>query len=213
MIHHTIPTVQTLSWQDELSQLISTPEALFQALSLDPAMLDQARLAHALFPVRCTTSFLKRIKAGDLNDPLLKQILPLGIETEPSQGFNADPLQEADFNPEPGLVHKYRSRALLIASGQCAINCRYCFRRSFDYSANRLDKQALSGALRYIAEDNRIEEVILSGGDPALGGCSRNWKTSRICADCASIRACPSCCPSASRRAFAVFFRTPSCKR
>lgn len=176
MIHHTIPTVQTLSWQDELSQLISTPEALFEALQLDPQYLEEAKTAHALFPVRCTRSFLSRMKPGDVDDPLLKQVLPLGIEAEDSPGFVADPLQESSFNATPGLVHKYRSRALLIASGQCAINCRYCFRRSFDYSANRLDKKALASALSYIAEDSNIDEVILSGGDPlSLPDHSLRW--------------------------------------
>mgnify|MGYP000376221245 CR=1 FL=1 len=34
----------------------------------------------------------------------------------------------------PGLIHKYGGRALLIASGLCAVNCRYCFRRHFPYA-------------------------------------------------------------------------------
>jgi len=65
----------------------------------------------------------------------------------------------------PGLLQKYAGRALLIATGACAINCRYCFRREFPY-AEQIGSGALSQALDAIAADPGIDEVILSGGDP-----------------------------------------------
>lgn len=166
MIPRTIPTWQSKTWQEELSELITRPEELFDLLELDPAMLPAAKRAAGLFPFRTTRSFVSRMRAGDPNDPLLRQVLPIGEELEPDNGFSADPLEESKFNPVSGIVHKYAGRVLLITSPQCAINCRYCFRRHFDYSANSPSRKEWQAALDYIRLDDTIEEVILSGGDP-----------------------------------------------
>src|SRR5690606_15165105 len=56
--------------------------------------------------------------------------------------------------------------ALLVATGSCAINCRYCFRRHFPYAEQTASASGWSAALARIARDESIEEVILSGGDP-----------------------------------------------
>ena len=65
-----------------------------------------------------------------------------------------------------GVIQKYRGRALLVATGSCAINCRYCFRRHFDYGAENAAKGGWQEAVAAIAADPDIDEVILSGGDP-----------------------------------------------
>ena len=54
----------------------------------------------------------------------------------------------------------------MIATGACAIHCRYCFRRHFPYSNNSAAGSDLEKALTAIEADASIEEVILSGGDP-----------------------------------------------
>ena len=168
MIHRTIPTWQARSWQDELSQLITEPEALFTALKLDPSHLEAAKRATSLFPLRVTQSFVNRMKLGNINDPLLLQVLPLREEFNRHPGYTTDPLEEADSNPVPGLIHKYHSRVLLIGAPQCAINCRYCFRRHFDYQANTPSRAQWLDALGYIRSTPEIDEVILSGGDPLV---------------------------------------------
>jgi len=166
MIQRTLPICQKLDWQDELRQLITTPEALFELLDLPSHYLKQAKKAHALFPVRVTLSFIRAMQKGNINDPLLKQILPLGQELTQKKGFTDTPLEEEDFNAIPGIIHKYHGRVLLIAATQCAINCRYCFRRNFDYTANTLSKAQWQNIFNYISNDESIEEVIFSGGDP-----------------------------------------------
>jgi EF-P beta-lysylation protein EpmB len=81
-------------------------------------------------------------------------------------GYDNDPLQEKEFNPVPGLLHKYRSRVLLVTTGSCAIHCRYCFRRNFPYEDHQPSQNAWALPLDYIAAHPEIDEVILSGGDP-----------------------------------------------
>lgn len=142
------------------------PEMLLEMLCLPPEWLAPAQAANRLFPLRATRSFVDRIRRGDPQDPLLMQILPLGAEQETAPTYSVDPLAEADFNPVPGVVHKYRNRVLLIAATQCAINCRYCFRRHFPYGDNQLSRTQWQQALAYIRNQPQINEVILSGGDP-----------------------------------------------
>ncbi len=105
---------------------------------------------------------------GDPRDPLLLQVLPLVAEDQLQPGFTVDPLGEQMTNVETGVIHKYHGRVLLLAASGCAINCRYCFRRHFPYSENRLGRSQWQSALNYIAQDTSITEVILSGGDPLM---------------------------------------------
>jgi EF-P beta-lysylation protein EpmB len=109
------------------------------------------------------------MEAGNPDDPLLKQVLASPLELANAEGFGPDPLAEnGGASPRRGIIHKYRGRVLLVVSGSCAINCRYCFRRHFPYSDNQNSRQQWHGALDYIAGDPGITEVILSGGDPLV---------------------------------------------
>ena len=155
-----------MPWQQELQQLITTPESLLALTGLDCAWLPAAETAARLFPLRATISYIERIEKGNPEDPLLRQILPLGYELGSPLHYSGDPLAERTAAPLPGLVHKYKSRVLLISSSQCAINCRYCFRRSFPYSEHRPNRQQWTEALNYIENHPQVNEVILSGGDP-----------------------------------------------
>lgn len=155
------------SWQQLLSESVTTPEQLLRRLDLDPGQwLAGAERGHRLFPVRVPEPYLNRMIPGNPRDPLLRQVLPLAMEDEPAQGFVSDPLQESDALETTGLIRKYRSRALLMVTGQCAINCRYCFRRHFPYDEHRMSAADRDQVLDTLAGDRQLNEVIFSGGDP-----------------------------------------------
>jgi EF-P beta-lysylation protein EpmB len=155
-------------WQDALIHAVTDPKELLEILELDEQFLEPAIAAAKLFSLKVPRGFLSRIKKGDINDPLLKQILPLDAELQEISGYETDPLKEAESNPLPGLLHKYHSRVLLTLTGTCAINCRYCFRRHFPYEKNNPGTSGWEKTLDYIANDASISEVILSGGDPLI---------------------------------------------
>ncbi|WP_231759193.1 EF-P beta-lysylation protein EpmB [Microbulbifer elongatus] len=161
-------TAPARRWQEEMADLVTDPEELLELLQLAPEQLPALTAASDTFQLRVPRPFLKRIRPGDPQDPLLLQVLPTGAELQPSPGFNDDPLEEANANPVPGVVHKYRGRLLLIAAGQCAVNCRYCFRRAFPYGDNHLNRSQWQQALDYIRGEPDLREVILSGGDPLV---------------------------------------------
>lgn len=158
---------EPISWQNQLSQAITQPKALLEALDIPLSFLDGAQQGADAFAIRVPKAFIKRIQKGNIHDPLLRQILPLADEMAlPPKGYSLDPLEESNTNTTSGIIHKYSGRVLLITNGTCAVNCRYCFRRHFPYEDNRLNTEQWDVALDYIRERNDINEVILSGGDP-----------------------------------------------
>lgn len=106
------------------------------------------------------------MRLGDPNDPLLRQVLPVGQELVEAAGFTADPVDDAAAKLVPGLLQKYAGRVLLVTTGACAVHCRYCFRRHYPYDESPKSLVDWEPALAAIAADDTIEEVILSGGDP-----------------------------------------------
>lgn len=162
----TIP--QTKSWQQALKQVVRDPAELCALLNLDKTWLAGAKQASTLFPLRIPREFVALMEKGNPHDPLLRQVLPLSEELTPTPGFSGDPLNESLYNPHPGLLHKYKSRVLLTIAGACAVNCRYCFRRSFPYRENNPGQQGWQQNIDYIKQAPNINEVILSGGDPLM---------------------------------------------
>ncbi len=154
------------AWQDALINAVTDPAELLQLLSLDPALLPAAQQAAQIFPLKVPRSFIARMRIGASDDPLLRQVLPLGAELDDVTGFSADPLYEAAANPLPGLLHKYHGRVLLTITSACGVHCRYCFRRAFPYEDNNPGKAGWEKVCDYIRADSSIMEVILSGGDP-----------------------------------------------
>ena len=155
------------NWQKELSMSFTTLESLLQYLQIDAKIATEHNAARKLFPMRVPRHFASLMKKGDLNDPLLKQVLPHKTEFDDMPGFVSDPLQEQNSSTR-GVLHKYMNRALLLVKTGCAINCRYCFRREFPYQENAMNKSQWLSSLEYIENDINIDEVIFSGGDPLM---------------------------------------------
>ncbi len=169
------------AWQRMLSDLVTDPQELLELLGLDHDDNPFSSAAATQFPFKLPRWFLSRIKPGDWNDPILRQLWPASQEEAEVAGYGFDPLQESQFNPVSGLLHKYSSRVLLTASPHCAVHCRYCFRRHFDYAANAPSREHWRAVFDYIANEPRVGEVILSGGDPlALPNRQLDWLIEQI---------------------------------
>ena len=153
-------------WQTQLKEAVRSVDELLDRLQLTAQDLDRPALHNAPFPLRVPLSFVNRMRPGDPNDPLLRQVLPSGRETEPQPGYSDDPLAEQGQNPAPGVIHKYRGRALLVSTQACAVHCRYCFRQHFPYADNRLSRADWQQALAYLSSQPDLNEIIFSGGDP-----------------------------------------------
>lgn len=178
----------SLSWQQQMAAAITDPRELLEVLGLGAELLEPARAAARTFGLRVPRSYLARMRRGDPQDPLLRQVLPIGEELLHPVDFVADPLGEAQALRAPGLLHKYHGRALLITTSACAVHCRYCFRREFPYSGQTSDAPRWGAALEEIARDPSLEEIILSGGDPLSLSDSRLKALTGALADIPHVR-------------------------
>lgn len=168
-------------WKTELSHCVNSIDELLNQLGLKAEDLNATEQAATEFSIKVPQSFVQLMEYGNPNDPLLKQVLPITSELQVDNNFSTDPVDESSFNPVPGIVHKYRNRVLMIISPNCAINCRYCFRRHFPYDENRQSKQQWLKALDYLKTKPEINEVIFSGGDPlAANDHFLRWLTAEI---------------------------------
>lgn len=172
------------AWIYDLANVVTDLNELLSRLSIESTLISPAMLAaKKQFALRVPLAFIERMEKGNPNDPLLRQILCDQQEMEIVAGYSADPLQEQD-NTVPSLLHKYHNRALLITKTNCAINCRYCFRRHFPYGDNQGNKANLSQALQYIKQHRELNEIILSGGDPLM---AKDHELSWLLSELASI--------------------------
>jgi EF-P beta-lysylation protein EpmB len=145
---------------------VRDPRELLALLGLEGAGLAIPEAAATGFPLRVPHGFIARMRPGDPHDPLLRQVLPLDDELRPMPGFNLDAVGDGAAKAADGVIRKYHGRALLIATGSCAVHCRYCFRRHFPYAEEAAAAAGWRNAVDVIRADPTIDEVILSGGDP-----------------------------------------------
>lgn len=168
MLAESGPCCQAPLWKRELAAAITRPEELFDILDLDPGLLPAALEAAKGFRFLAPRGYVALMERSNPHDPLLRQILPQAAELQDPPDFCADPTGERAAVRTPGLLQKYRGRALVLITGACAVHCRYCFRRHFPYAEQRTHSDRIDGAVALLAEDPSISEVILSGGDPLM---------------------------------------------
>ena len=153
-------------WHAAFKSAVRNPAELCRMLRLPAKFVDAALRANRDFPLFAPRSFIARMEPGNPQDPLLRQVLPLEDELRDSPQFVADPVGDTAARRLPGLLQKYQGRALMITTGTCAVHCRYCFRRHYPFNEGPSSPLEWESAIREIANDPSIEEVILSGGDP-----------------------------------------------
>jgi EF-P beta-lysylation protein EpmB len=162
---------QTPDWQRELRDAFTDPRELLDFVGLAGIPSAGCAAAAGDFPMRVPRPFAALMEPGNATDPLLRQVLPSPAEMIPTPGFCTDPVGDGDSRAATGLLDKYRGRMLLLATGECAGHCRYCFRRhrhAFQHLPGGERAGGWDAALAHIAESRDVDEVILSGGDPLL---------------------------------------------
>jgi EF-P beta-lysylation protein EpmB len=157
---------QISTWQNLGRSSIRDPKELLQVLGLQGFEGLLSPQAEQQFGLRVPRGFAAKMRYGDINDPLLRQVLPILDEQFQSPGFNIDAVGDLAARQNTGVLHKYNGRALLVSTGSCAINCRYCFRRHFPYAEETAAANQWQSAIEYLANDTSISELLLSGGDP-----------------------------------------------
>ena len=164
--HAVQQTAPAPNWRQAWRDAVRDPRELLAMLGLDALAAAISDAAAAQFPLRVPRGFVARMRHGDRHDPLLRQVLPVLDEDRIVAGFGLDAVGDAAARRGGGVIHKYNGRALLVATGSCAVHCRYCFRRHYPYAEDTAAAAGWREAVALVAGDASIHEVILSGGDP-----------------------------------------------
>ncbi len=156
-------------WQKELSHCITTVEDLSKKIKLSKEEIVQAKKAEENFELLITPTFLKLMQGEDKNGPIRKQVVPVGDELKVASCELADPIGDNTHSPVKGLIHRYPDRVLIWPTKNCAIHCRFCFRKHLTGPKQWfLSPLEVEEIIKYLNAHKEIQEVIFSGGDPLL---------------------------------------------
>ncbi len=160
----------TISWQQILRTNIHNLEDLLRFLDIPSDVAEKNLLPSPRFPINIPQRIAQKMQPGTIYDPIFRQFVPITQELESMDGFDKEPVQDCSFKKSPRLLQKYESRALIVTTGACAMNCRFCFRQNYPYHEsihNVGDTDVpFSKELEYARKTLNLDEIILSGGDP-----------------------------------------------
>ncbi|MBS0624780.1 MAG: KamA family radical SAM protein [Verrucomicrobia bacterium] len=155
-------TVQLPLWRQIQRQNFLRWDDLVEYLQLS-SELRQKVLPKGRFPLNLPRRLAQKIQKNSINDPILRQFVPLQEEETLTDGYTLEPLQDPKFLQSKKLLHKYQGRALILTTSACAMHCRFCFRQNYSYETETI---GFEDDLTYIAQETDLSEIILSGGDP-----------------------------------------------
>ena len=165
----SIVSPDPVDWHTAMKRAIRSNSELLRVLGLAERQANDSALPNdheSDFPTFVPLEFLSRIRPGDPNDPLLRQVMVVPEEQLQRDEFVSDPVGDLDSKSASAVIHKYHGRALLISTGACGVHCRYCFRREFPYGDVGSVAKSWAPAIEYLRTQTDTDEVILSGGDP-----------------------------------------------
>jgi lysine 2,3-aminomutase len=147
-IRHAVDSVKTLS------KLIDLPEDVLESIG---------RVTES-YRMRLTPYYTSLIMPGVLNDPVMLQSIPTG-EMIDNAGVEIPPVA-ADHSPAR-LIDQFYPRVLTIkVTNMCAMYCTHCLRLAHIGRKDHMyTKEAYGEALDYIRKNERIRDVLITGGD------------------------------------------------
>jgi len=149
--------------------LINSLEKLESLLDITYENIDRDAFEKFLFqhPLRFTDYLIEQIK---YSPAIAKQYLPDPRELEPV-GLER-PYPGILKTGIPGLERIYLDRVILMPTSQCFAYCRFCFRKNYSHDVRKGDysspQDTFDEAIEYLKNDDRIKEVLITGGDPLM---------------------------------------------
>ncbi|MFZ2189489.1 MAG: KamA family radical SAM protein [Candidatus Magasanikiibacteriota bacterium] len=155
-------------WQKDLANSITSVSKLAKKLKLEGKELQDMLLAEKKFGLLITPIYLRLLKKEKTRGSIHKQLIPTIQELNITSEELADPIGDDDFSPLKGLTHRYPDRALIWPTSNCAIHCRFCFRKRIVGNAWALSDNEIKQIIKYLKIHQEIQEIIFSGGDPFM---------------------------------------------
>ena len=153
-----------MSWESIIQDSISSIEDLSNFLNVndeDKVVLEKICENH---PLRISRYYLSLIDTNNEEDPIRKLAIPQAHESYLEGSY--DTSGERSNTVLPGLQHKYRETAVILATNECAMYCRHCFRKRLVGIESNEVIQDIQDAVDYIENHKEINNVLITGGDP-----------------------------------------------
>jgi len=156
-------------WHWQVKNRITDVETLQKVIDINDEEKKEIESSLNTLRMAITPYYASLMDYSDRDCPIRKQAVPTAKELNMGNADMEDPLHEDVDSPVPGLTHRYPDRVLLLITDQCSMYCRHCTRRRFagvtdkSMPMNQIDK-----SVKYIKNNEKIRDVLLSGGDALL---------------------------------------------
>jgi lysine 2,3-aminomutase len=173
---------QWSDWKWQQRNAIRTVQQLldaFPGLNSDVSEAVQRNLEHRRFQITpYTLNLIRRSPAGDRpasDDPMWRQVVPYWSEDQNSDyAYDAqtDNWELPNEMVTPIAQHKYDNRIIIRLANVCLAYCQFCYEalRTLEKDSPKLSFQDRhwGDTLAYLRRTPKVEEVILSGGEPLM---------------------------------------------
>ena len=152
------------SFPGQIRYAVNSVATLAKLIDLPQAQLESIAKVTDSYRMRLTPYYTSLIMPGVINDPIMLQSVPTG-EMVANAGIEIPPVA-ADHSPAR-LVDQFYPRVLTIkATNMCAMYCTHCLRLAhIGRKDQAYSKEAYGEALEYIRANDRIRDVLITGGD------------------------------------------------
>ncbi|BBD08139.1 KamA family radical SAM protein [Desulfovibrio ferrophilus] len=168
------------SFSGQLGNAINDVETLAKCIDLPAdAIRDVTRITEK-YRMRLTPYYASLIQPGVANDPVLLQAVPTA-EMVDNVGVELPPVA-SDHSPAR-LIDQFYPRVVAVkVTNICAMYCTHCLRIAHIGKSDRtFSKKAYGEALDYIAANDRIRDVLITGGDAfMLNNENLRWLLGRL---------------------------------
>lgn len=154
-------------WRWQVKNRISDVELLAEILQMNQADCEKLKKIGEKYRWSISPFFLSLINPDDKLDPIKLQAIPSQMEMR--GGGNPDPMKEEETSPAPCITRRYPDRLIIKITNQCAMYCRHCQRRRAIGEVDHPEsKENLEAAIQYVAENEEVRDILLTGGDAFL---------------------------------------------
>jgi lysine 2,3-aminomutase len=152
------------SYSGQLKHCIDSIEKLSKIIELPVRIIEEVGRVTKNYRMRMTPYYASLIQPRQTNDPILLQSVPTG-EMVDNIGIEIPPVA-ADHSPAR-LIDQFYPRTLTVkATNMCAMYCTHCLRIAHIGKKDRIySDNAYGEALKYIRNNTRIRDVLITGGD------------------------------------------------
>ncbi len=155
-------------WKKQLSECYRSAADFPENFKLSKTEEDYFKKESGRFRISIPEDYFA-LAYSDEDDPIRRQFMPKIDELVTRSRETGDPLEENRYKVTERLIHRYRDRALFLASDTCALYCRHCFRRDYlSTDPPPMTKKEIHRAAEYLQSHLEVKELIISGGDPLI---------------------------------------------